>query len=145
MAYKYSTEIGENCAKAVGLALDISTKQSVMICDMLRKKPLPKAKILLEQVIKKKHAVPFIRFKRDVGHKPGIAAGRYPIKACSQILKLLKSAEANAQFKGLSTANLVIRHIIAQKGAKAMRYGRRHRRAKRTHIEIVLEEVKPKK
>ena len=142
MAYGYSTTLTENSAKAVGLSLPISTKQSIMICNVLRGKPVTKAKHLLEEVMKQKRAIPFTRFNRDTGHKPGMAAGQYPITAAAIILKLLKSAEANAQFKGLSTANLQVRHISAQKGPTTARAGRRRTQAKRTHIEIVLEEKK---
>jgi len=143
VSYKYSTRIGENCAKAVGLALPISRKQSVMICKFIRYKHVQLAKKHLAEVILKKRAVPFTRFNDDVGHRPGMAAGRYPIKACQNILALLESAESNAQFKGLSTADLVITHVSAQKGPDTWRYGRHIRRqAKRTHIEIVLEEKK---
>lgn len=146
MSYKYSARIGENCAKAVGLALPISRKQSVMICKFIRNKNVQIAKKHLADVILKKRAVPFTRFNDDMGHKAGMAAGRYPVKACQHILSLLESAEANAQFKGLSTADLVVLHAGAQKGPDSWRYGRHIRRqAKRTHIEIVLEERKAAK
>jgi large subunit ribosomal protein L22 len=146
MAYKYSTEIGENCAKAVGISLPISRKQSIMVCNFIRNKNVKKAKEHLAEVIVKKKAVPFTRFNDDVGHKAGMAAGRYPVNACKNILALLESAEANAQFKGLSTADLVVKHASAQQGPGVWRYGRHHRRkAKRTHIEIVLEERKTRK
>jgi len=146
MAYKYSAPIGENCAKAVGVALPISRKQSIMICKFVRNKSVQLAKKHLAEVIEKKRAVPFTRFNDDMGHKAGMAAGRYPIKACQHILALLESAESNAQFKGLSTADLIITHISAQKGPDTWRYGRHIRRqAKRTHIEIVLEERKKSK
>jgi len=142
MSYSYSTTITENNAKAVGIGLPISRKQSINICNKLRGMNVQKAKHLLENVTKMKEAIPMTRFNKDMGHKAGMAAGRYPIKACQQILDLLKSAEANAQFKGLGTANLAIKHVSAQKGVSTQRHGRRRTDAKRTHIELVLEEVK---
>lgn len=146
MAYKYSTEIGENCAKAVGLSLPISRKQSVMICNFIRHKNVKLAKQHLAEVILEKRAVPFTRFNDNRCHQAGMGPGRYPIKACKNILALLESAEANAQFKGLSTADLVVRHASAQKGPGVWRYGRqRRRKAKRSHIELVLEEIKVRK
>jgi len=146
MAYRYSTSIGENCAKAVGMALPISRKQSIMVCNFIRNKNVQLAKKHLAEVIDLKRAVPFTRFNDDMGHKAGMAAGRYPVKACKNILKIVESAEANAQFKGLSTADLTIRHASAQKGPDTWHYGRHiRRRAKRTHIEIVLEEKKTAK
>jgi large subunit ribosomal protein L22 len=117
-----------------------------MVCKFIRNKNVQLAKKHLSEVILKKRAVPFTRFNDDVGHKAGMAAGRYPVKACQNILALLESAEANAQFKGLSTADLVVLHASAQKGPDSWRYGRHIRRqAKRTHIEIVLEERKTAK
>jgi large subunit ribosomal protein L22 len=146
MAYKYSTKIGENCSKAIGVALPISRKQSLMICQYIRGKNVQKAKQFLADVIAFKKPVPFTKFTNGLGHKPGMCAGRYPVKACQRILEILETAEANAQFKGLSNADLIIKHISAQQGPKTWHYGRQTRvKAKRTHIEVVLEEKKVKK
>lgn len=141
MANSYSfKEYGkDNMARAIGRALPISFKQSVEICNFIRNRHINDAKSLLNNVILHKRAVPFRRFKKNVGHKTKIAAGRYPEKACKEILELINSVEANAQFKGLNTANLVIAHINANKAGKTMHFGRkRGRRAKRTNIEIVV-------
>ena len=138
---KYSRKIGENAVKAAGRSIAISTKQSVEICRTIRGKNIQKAKKILEDSINMKHAIPFKRYKRDIGHKKGrIASGRFAIKACIQILNLLNTAEANAQFKGLPTSSLKLAHISAHRASATMRYGRRRRQAKRTNIEIVLEE-----
>lgn len=143
MPYAYSVAAKENEAKAVGTSLPISYKFSIEICTEIRGKTLSQAKKFLEGVIALKQPAPMRRFNRDLGHKPGMASGRYPQKCCKHILSLLQSAEANAQFKGLSTANLVIQHISAQQGPNTWRMGRkRRRRAKRTHVEIVLAESK---
>ena len=129
-------------SKAVGLALPISSKVSREVCARLRGMKLDKAKQLLENVVEIKDAIPYTRYTGDVPHQVGIGPGRYPVKASMHILKILKSAEANAQFKGLSINNLFIKHISAQKGSKTVRYGRRHNTGKRTNIEVVLEEKK---
>lgn len=146
--YKYSTELAkkDNTAKVVGRDVAISTKQSVEISSWLRGLSVERAKIMLNNVLKMKQAVPFKRFNDNMGHKPGIGPGRYPQKSCAVILGLLEGAEANAQFKGLNVNSLVISHICAKKGTTAWHYGRKGgRRAKRTNIEIVLEEVEQKK
>lgn len=129
-------------ARVVGRDIGISTKQSMMISNMLRNKSLVKAKNYLKEVMKKKTAVPFTRFNMDMGHKKGgIGPGRYPVKACGIIFKLLESVESNAQFKGLNTNDLYISHIIPQRAAAQHRQGRRPgRKMKRTHLEIVVEE-----
>jgi large subunit ribosomal protein L22 len=142
MAYKYSAKGTENSAKAVGRALPISTKYSVEVCNLLRGKKLERAKTILENVQEQKQAVPLKRYGTEVPHKKGMLSGRYPIKCCKEIHFILKSAESNAQLKGLNTAQLKIKHISAQKGPKTMHHGRHGRKSKRTHIEVILEEEK---
>jgi len=130
-------------AIVTAMNLPISNKFSVEIGNFIRNKELKKAKELLNRVIKQNIAVPFTRFNRDLGHKPGIAAGRYPIKASTEILKLLDALEANAEYKGLDVNNLVISEFIANKGNKMWHYGRKRRRAmKRCHLTIKAEEMK---
>lgn len=148
MPYKYANKKyeSEHMARAVGTSLGISTKHTIEICSLLRSKELSYAKELLRNAIEKKQAIPFTRFNSDVGHKPGIGPGRYPEKASTEILNLLECVEANAQFKGLNTSELIIEHICAHKAGKAMRYGRqRGRTAKRTHIEVMVKESAKKK
>jgi large subunit ribosomal protein L22 len=136
----------EQMARVVGTDLNISTKHSIEICSMLRKKELNKAKAIMQNVIKKKQALPFKRFNGDVGHKKAIGPGRFPLKASTEIFKLLRSVETNAQQKGLNTANLIISHMNAQRAGRQWRYGRiRGREMKRTHIEIVVKEQAKKK
>lgn len=142
MSYEYSTKITENSAKAIGLALPISRKQSYNICKTIKGMNVQKAKKLLEEVIAMKKPIAYTRYNMNVGHRHGMAAGRYPVTACQKILGILKNAEANAQFKGLSTGNLIVRHASAQKGPTTQHYGRQRTRAKRTHIELVVEEIK---
>lgn len=140
--YKYSTELKENMAKAVGVGLPISSKQSREICAKIRGLKVDKAKNFLEEVISFKAAVPYKRYNRSIPHRKVIGPGRFPVKACKNILSIVKSAEANAQFKGLSIKNLFVKHVSAQKGSKTIRYGRLHNKTKKTHIEVVLEEKK---
>ena len=137
----------EHSAKAKANAISISTKHCIEICSYLRKKNMEKAKELLKLAIEKKKAIPFKKFTGDVGHRKGnLASGRFPVKACREILKLLETVEANAQFKGLNTSNLIISHICANKASTPWRYGRQIRRkGKRTHIEVVVKEDTKKK
>lgn len=146
-SYKYSTKTeGEKLAKAVGRSLRISSKMSMEICSHIRGKRALEAANFLKDVAEKKKAVPLKRFNGDIGHKTGTGPGRYPFKASVEIMKVLNNAIANAQFKGLNRESLVITHTCAHKGASNMRYGRhRGRSAKRTHVEVVLEEKGKKK
>lgn len=135
---------GEHMARAIGVALPISFKQSVEICNFIRHKNAGLVKKMLGEVIAKKRAIPFRRFDFDLGHKRKIGPGRYPESASIEFIKLIESAEANAQFKGLNTSNLVIYHVSANKASKAWHYGRKSRRKmKRTNVEIFVEEKKP--
>lgn len=130
-------------ARAVGMVLPISFKQSVEICNFIENKNVSDAKKLLQNVSEKKLAIPFKRFIFDLGHKKKIGPGRYPEKASKEFIKLIESVEANAQFKGLNTSNLIITHVSAHKAGKAWHYGRKtRRRMKRTNVEIVVEESK---
>ncbi|MDP2906521.1 MAG: 50S ribosomal protein L22 [Nanoarchaeota archaeon] len=137
----------ENSAMVNGKDMPISTKQSIEICNFIRGKNLLLSKAFLEKVLQKKKAVPFRRFNRDMGHKPGsIGPGRYPQKASKLILQLLESLEVNAQNKGLDTATLYLKTVVPNKGANVWHYGRqRRRRMKLTHIFMLAEEKAGKK
>ncbi|MCH7771780.1 MAG: 50S ribosomal protein L22, partial [Bacteroidetes bacterium] len=112
----------------------------------IRGKEVNYVKEVLSNVIKEKQAIPFRRFNSDVGHKRNMAAGRYPKKASKEILDLVNLVEANAQFKGLSTSKLIIKHINANKAATTLRFGRkRSRKAKRTNVEVIVQEKITKK
>ncbi len=140
---KYATVYdGKRMAKAMGVALPISTKKAVELCSFVRGRELSTAVRLLEDVMREKVAIPFRKYaKGGTGHKPGIGPGRYPKKACAEVVKLLKQAEANARVKGLDATKLVVSSILANKGALSWHFGRqRRRRMKRTHVEIVVTE-----
>lgn len=122
--------------------LGISTKKSVEICNLIRNKNIEQAKKILENVINMKQAVPYNRYNMNIPHKPGMMAARYPVNTCKVILDMLKSIEANAHNKGL-TSNLIITHISASKGSLQWHYGRKRRRKmKRTNLKIIIKEAK---
>ncbi len=102
---------------------------------------LEKAKRVLQDVVSMKRALPIKRFDFDLGHKPGMAAGRYPINAGKEFLNLLNSLESNAQNLGLNVNNLVITHAKADWAERRPRYGRKGGvRAKNTHVQLKAEE-----
>ena len=128
-------------ARALGRALSISPRHSQEICRMLRGMEVSRAKNTLLRVINMDQAVPFKEHYHNLGHRRGkLGPGRYPILASKEILAIIKSAEANAQHKGMTVGNLHITHIIAQQGPNVRR--RAGHKAKRTHIEVVLTESK---
>jgi large subunit ribosomal protein L22 len=116
---KYAYEGTDKTARAMGRSLKISPKHSVEICREIRGKYLDDAKNYLEQVIQKKKAVPFKRHNKKVGHRHGLEgwdAGRYPVKAAREVLSVLESAEANAEYQGMDSENLKIVHISSHRG-----------------------------
>jgi len=139
----------EKTAKASGREVRVSHKSAREICKAIKGMMLTQAQQYLTDVMAKKRPVPFMRFKKKAGHRHGLEkayAGRYPVKAAKQILKVLSGAEANAEYKGLDTERLRIIHASAYPGMKIKRYmPRAHGRATPEfetlcHIEIALEE-----
>jgi len=139
--YTFRAYNQEYMARAIGMALPISFKQSVEICRFIGNKNVNDAKKMLQNVVEKKSAIPFKRYNWDLGHKKKIGPARYPEKASKEFIKLIENVEANAQFRGLNTSNLVIAHVSAHKAGKAWHFGRKsRRRMKRTNVEIIVEE-----
>lgn len=149
VGYSYPIKERENMAKAIGKEIHISPKHSVEICKVLKGKKLDVAKDLLEEVIEKKRAIPFKKHNRGVAHRKGkgFGPGRYPVRAAGAILKVLEAAENNAEYSGLDTEALLIKHIAANKGRTisgwmARAHGRNTAKDTETvNIEVVLEEV----
>ncbi len=127
--------------------LKISHKDSVEIGNWIKGMSTEVAKKKLKMVLEKKLAVPYKRFNRDLPHKKGIASGRYPVNATKEIIKLIESAEKNAEFKGFDTTKLIIKYFSANKANNFYRPSRarfRGRVRKNTNITIVLEDVSKK-
>jgi ribosomal protein uL22 len=58
---------------------------------------------------------------RTAGKQFGVTKARWPVKSASFLIDLLKNAEANADTKGLDTANLVVKHIQVNQAPKQRR------------------------
>lgn len=139
----------EKTVKASGREVRVSHKSAREVCKTIKGMMLTQAKQYLKNVMAKKQAVPFKRFKKKAGHRHGLEksyAGKYPLKAAKHVLKVLEGAEANAENKGLDTERLRIIHASAYPGMKLKRYTpRAHGRATPKfetlcHIEVALEE-----
>jgi large subunit ribosomal protein L22 len=106
-------------SKAMAYELNVSPKHCMEILREIRGKKVVTVKTFLDDVIAMKRSVPFKRFNRNVGHKrhqTGWDAGRYPVKACGEIMKVIKNAEANAEYKGLDTENMRVIHASCKRG-----------------------------
>jgi large subunit ribosomal protein L22 len=150
-SWKYSVQglDPDKTAIASGRDLRIKPKVAREICHQLNGMKLEAAKVYLEGVMEKKVAVPYYRYRGKIPHRKelqGHDAGRFPEKAAGEILKVLESVEANAEFKGLYADRLRIIHVAAHKGRVIRKYiprafGRASPYFKHlTHVEVAVEE-----
>jgi large subunit ribosomal protein L22 len=139
----------EKTATASGREIRVSHKHAREVCRTIKGMMLTDAKEYLKDVIDKKKAVPFRRYKKKAGHRHGLQksyAGRYPVKAAKKVLNVIEGAEANAENKGLDVDRLRIFHAAAYPGMKNKRFtpraqGRSSPKYETlTHVEIVLDE-----
>ena len=146
---RYSMESDPDIsARAQALEVNISPKHSVEICREIRSMDLQSAKNLLQEIIDMKRPLAFKRYKKKVGHRKGkgFGPGRYPQKAAKAILKLLEDCESNAEYSGLNTDELYIKHLVAHRGRVYHGWiARAHGRAtdwdtQTVNIEIIVEE-----
>lgn len=123
---KYAFNPAGKNVRSYGRALRISTKNSQVICGQITGKTLPKAKALLSGMLDQ---------SRDLD-------GRYYTNATTEILSLLKSAENNAEVKGLAAERLVV-SASAHQGFtmyRPRRFKNRRQKRKVTHVQVVLQE-----
>lgn len=113
-------------ARAYGRALRISTKSSTIVCRVISGKNLEKGKRLLQDLVEE---------RRDLD-------GKYYTNASKGILNIVRSAEANAESKGLDPNRLII-FASAHKGFTFIRPRKlkmRRTRRKMTNIQVVLQQ-----
>lgn len=140
----------DRTAIASGRDLKISPKAAREICRYIRGMQLERAKSMLQEVIEFKKPVPYFRHDKTLPHRSGVEgfdAGRYPVKAAGEILKLLETVGSNAEFKGLYADRLKIIHIAAHRGRVLRDYiprafGRTSPNFEHlTHVEVAVEEA----
>ena len=148
----YSLKVkGDNIAKAKANELNMSPKHSIEIAGFIRNKRVNEVIAYLNDVISLKKAIPFRRFNRNVAHKRGLPgnwdAGRYPVKASREYIRLLESVKKNAEYIGLDPENLEIIHATANRGrAQKAFFPRAMGRAtpkvrESVNLEVVVREV----
>ena len=127
----------------------ISHKHAREIAVHIKGMSIEKARDYLTNVIHKERAVPFRRYKEQVGHRsdPGVMSGRYPQKAATEFIKLLDNLESNAEYKGMDLDRLKIVNATVHKGVIIKRFiPRAMGRATPknnvlTHVELVAQEI----
>ncbi|CAE7243742.1 Rpl17 [Symbiodinium natans] len=137
--------------KAQGVDLRVHYKNTYETAQAIKGMTLAKAKQYLEDVCEKKRCIPFRKYVGTIGRTPQAkefkaTQGRWPVKSAKIVLGLLKNAEANAEFKNLSTENLYVYHVqvnAAQQGRR--RTYRAHGRIGPymncpCHVEMILQE-----
>ena len=119
-------------------SLPVSLKHSVAIGKFIKGKKIDDAISDLEQVSKKKKAIPFTG---EMAHKKGpMATGKYPVKASKNFIKLLKSLSSNSTNNGMNLDKTIIYDIIPNKAPEQVhRFGRT--KFKRTHVYISAKEI----
>lgn len=136
----------ETMARATGKEMHISPKHSVEICSAIRNLHVLSAKELLEAVMEKKEPITFKRYNKCVPHQKGAKGpGRFPVKASGQILKVIESAQANAEKSGMDSEDMRIVTAAASRGRVTKGWmPRAHGRweafnEETTNVEIILE------
>ncbi len=114
--------------RASSREIDISHKHATEVCAAIRGLYLNKAKEYLENVVALKQPVPYRQHKNEVAHRSELQdfpAGRYPVKASREFLRLLDNLEANAEYKGMDLDRLAIIHASSYPGVKIKRFQQR--------------------
>src|SRR5687767_13319377 len=111
-------------ARAYGRDLDCSPKSGRNVARAIKGMPVARAKLFLQEVAELKTPVPFKVRVRKIHHRKGegFGAGKWPVGVVTRFLKVLESAEANAEYKGLDKERLVITHATAYQGTVNQAY-----------------------
>ncbi|MGA7922946.1 MAG: 50S ribosomal protein L22 [Thermoplasmata archaeon] len=148
--YTYPDRSEGTVARARGLELPMSPKKTYEVLNAIRGRSLERARTILEEAAEGKKAIPFRRYNQETAHHRGVGPGRFPKKVIKHVLQVLANAEANAEYEGMDTDQLIVRVASSARGriAKA-NMPRAHGRAtawneQTTNVEIVLAERQAK-
>jgi len=133
--------------EAKGKNLPISRKHSVEVARFIKGKTLKDTLRILDEIMELKTPVRLTKHNRGVAHKSKVGPGRYPVKVAKYIKKVILSAKANAEQKGLKNVEEAKVIVEANKGQTLPHGGRKiGTRRKATHIfvKLIVEENKEK-
>ncbi len=139
--------------KAIKKNANVSLKYSTEIVREIKGKKVKRVEEFLQNIIDKKEFLPLRKYVKKIAHRKGDSksktkTGRYPEKTVKAFLELVKSAKANADYKGLETEKLFVKHCFASMGYGKVSHqpkgkiGGKSRVKKAAHIEIILQEGK---
>ena len=145
---RYSATFDGKVAKGMLVNAPISTKWAREVGRAIKGMKISEAEAYLNRVLKHEDWIPIKKYNKKVAHrkgvKDGVKSGRFLDKTVRYFLKLIKNVKANAEALGLDAQNARIIHVWVGKGFR--RYKRqpkgmfRIRRAKSTHVEMVVKE-----
>lgn len=117
--YRYSVQPdAEKTAIASARDVPVKPRHVVNVLKAIKGMRLEQAKNYLEAVKNETQAVRFVRHFRNVKHRRGkLGPGQFPVKAAGVVLQVVKSAEANAEFKGLDPERMWVSHAGMQRSA----------------------------
>jgi len=136
---KIEEKIKKDYAKVMGWNIGMSFKEAGDICSMIRNRNVDTAIKMVEEVIAMKRPVMINKREASHQHGKGIMAGGFPVNACKEFLKLLKSLRANAIHHELELEKV---SIFCKADKAASPYRRGGRRFKRTNVLIMLQKNK---
>ena len=151
VCYSLDPENPTKSCKSKGSNLCVHFKNTRENAQAIKGMHIRKATKCLKDVTLKKQCVPYRHYNGGVGgctqaKQWGWTQGRWPKKSAEFLLHMLKSAESNAELKGLDVDSLVIEHIQVNKDPKMWhRTYRAHGRinpymSSPRHIEMILTE-----
>ncbi|MBU2100077.1 50S ribosomal protein L22 [Candidatus Micrarchaeota archaeon] len=150
--YNLQEKINEKkTAKAIKTNANASLKYSTEISREIKGKSVKRAEEFLQNITEKKEHLPLRKYLKKVPHRKGkgqTKTGRYPQKTVKAFLELIQTAKSNADYKGLETEKLIVKHAFASMGYSRMSHqskgkiGGKSRAKKSAHLEIVLQEGK---
>lgn len=123
--YAYNPD-PKKSAKTFGRGSRISQRSSNVVCSKISGMSLDKGRSFLMNLLIQKESI----------------GGKYYTNVTKELLNLLRSAESNAEFKGLDPGKLMI-HASAHTGFTFYRprnWKRRMEKRKITNVQLVLEE-----
>ena len=138
----------ESASPGRGIELPISPKKTYEILNAIRGLPVERAKMILEDAIALRRAIPFRRYNQETAHHTGTGPGRYAKKVAKNVLQVLENARENAEYESMDADRLFVKIAASSRGRiRKATMPRAHGRAtawneQTTHIEIVLAERK---
>lgn len=116
----------EKSIRVFGRGLRISAKSSAKVCKAITGLSLPKAQVLTSQLVEKKKSI----------------GGKHYTNIATELHSLLKSAEANTEFKGMIPDRMFV-HASAHESftfQTPRRFKQRGRKRKISNIQLVLQQ-----